>query len=451
MKDNKQINRREFLRLAGIGAAGAILSACSAAAPAPPAGVATTAPATSAPVAAPTTAPAATTAPAPAATTAAAATTAPAATIAAAATTEAATTTSSAAAGSIQGPIPYAPGQVVAGSRTPKLFNLDQMIVYKKLDKYTEPDYITKAVQAGTLPAVDQRLPETPQVIPLAFFSDGPGTYGGVMRDVWAASTEGWNWGAGVSQGYFGINSIVIEELVKTGPMWLRGDKLEPVPNLAKDWQWSDDGMSLTMNLIKGVKWSDGEPFTADDVMFTWNDLILDPGVTRAPSKRSTWQIDGKDINLEKVDDYTIKWTFPVAKPAYKLFDMNENYFVIAPAHIHKPHHPKYNPSADYQQFQDDLPPNALPVVTMGPWVPVDYKTDELMVFRRNPYYWKVDENGMHLPYLDEVVFEKAATGVIRTTKVMAGACDHTNVENPSTYREVATRAQDPNAPFRLE
>jgi peptide/nickel transport system substrate-binding protein len=73
------------------------------------------------------------------------------------------------------------------------------------------------------------------------------------------------------------------------------------------------------------------------------------------------------------------------------------------------------------------------------------------MVFRRNPYYWKVDENGKQLPYLNEIIFEKAATGVIRTTKVMANACDHTNVENPSTYREVATRAQDPNAPFRLE
>jgi peptide/nickel transport system substrate-binding protein len=81
----------------------------------------------------------------------------------------------------------------------------------------------------------------------------------------------------------------------------------------------------------------------------------------------------------------------------------------------------------------------------------VEYKTDELMIFRRNPYYWKVDESGKQLPYLNEVIFEKAATGVIRTSKVIAGAADHTNVENPSTYREVATRAADPNAVFRLE
>jgi peptide/nickel transport system substrate-binding protein len=233
--------------------------------------------------------------------------------------------------------------------------------------------------------------------------------------------------------------------------MWMRGDKLEPVPNLAMSWEWSSDGTQLTMPLVKGIKWSDGTPFTADDVIFTWEDIILDPGVTKAWTKRSAWQIDGKDITLEKVDDYTIKWTFPVPNPAYKMFDMNELTWSVAPAHVHKPFHPKYNTASDYQKFEDDLPPSSIPVVTMGPWIPVSYKTDEIMVFRRNPYYWKVDESGKQLPYLNEVIFEKAATGVIRTTKVMAGAADHTNVENPSTYREVATRAQDANAPFRLE
>jgi peptide/nickel transport system substrate-binding protein len=423
MEDAKRLSRRKFLKLASAGAGAGILAACAGQAPAAP----TAAPGAAA-TAAPAPAPAATAAPAPAA----AATAAP-------------------AAAAIQGPIPYPAGQVVAGSREPKLFKLDDMMVYKKLDKYSEPDYIAAAVKAGKLPPIEQRLPETPQVIPNAFFSEGPGDYGGVLRDVWAAPTEGWNWAAGVSQGWFGIEAIVQEPLLMTGPIWLRSDKLEPVPNLVMSWEWSSDGKSLTMPLVKGIKWSDGEPFTADDVLFTWNDIILDPGVVKAWTKRSAWQIDGKDITLEKVDDYTIKWTFPTEKPTYKLFDMNELTWSVAPAHVHKPFHPKYNTSSDYQKFQDDLPPNSIPVVTMGPWVPVEYKTDEIMAFRRNPYYWKVDESGKQLPYLNEVIFEKAATGVIRTTKVIAGAADHTNVENPSTYREVATRAADPNAVFRLE
>ena len=434
-KDTKLVNRREFLRLAGIGAGAGVLAACAGQAPAAP-----TAP-TAAAGAAPTAAPAAgapTAAPA-----AAAATTAPAA--------AAAATAAPAAAGALQGPIAYPAGQVMAGAREPKLFKLSEMYTYKKLNAYSEPEYIAAAVKAGTLPPVAQRLPEEPQVVLNSFFSDGPGEYGGVMRDVWAVSTQGWNWAAGVVQGYFGIDSILVEPLLLTGPMWLRGDALEPLPNIAKSWTWSADGMQLTMNLIKGAKWSDGEPFTADDIMFTWNDIVLDPNVVKASSKRSTYQIDGKDINLEKVDDSTIKWTFPVANPAYMLYYMNEGYIRIAPAHIHKPFHPKYNPQSDYQKFEADLPPNKLPVVTLGPWTVVDYKTDELMIFRRNPYYWKVDESGKQLPYLNEVVFEKASTGVIRTSKVMAGAADHTNVENPSTFREVATRAADPNAVFRLE
>src|SRR5215208_5010321 len=210
-EDTKRLSRREFLRLAGIGVGAGVLAACAGQAPAAP---------TAAPGAAPTAAPAA------------AATAAPA---------EGAATAAPAAA-EIKGPIPYPAGQIVAGSREPKLFNLDQMMVYKKLDAYSEPEYIAAAVKAGTLPPIEQRLPETPQVIPNAFFSDGPGEYGGVLRDVWAAPTEGWNWAAGVSQGWFGIEAIVQEPLVMTGPIWLRGDKLEPVPNLAMSWEWSSDG-----------------------------------------------------------------------------------------------------------------------------------------------------------------------------------------------------------------
>ncbi len=432
MEDNRTLSRRRFLALAATGTGAAVLAACAAPAttPAP-----TTAPAAEVPTVAPA-APAATAAPA-----APAATAAPAAPAA----------TAAPAMGELKGAIPYTPGQVMQGGREPKLFNLDQMMRYDKLGAYSEPEFVAKLVKDGKLPPVAERLPETPQIIPNSFFSDGPGEYGGVMRDVWAAPTEGWNWAAGISQGWFGIEAIVQEPLVMTGPMWMRGDAIEPVPNLAMNWEWSGDGTQLTMNLVKGIKWSDGKPFSSDDVMFTWNDIILDPGVTRAWTKRSAWQMNGKDITLEAVDANTIRWTFPVAKPTYKLFDMNELVWSVAPKHVLEKFHPKYNKSSDYQAFADALPPNALPVVTMGPWVPVDYKTDELMIFRRNPYYWKVDESGKQLPYLNEIIFEKASSGVIRTTKVMAGAADHTNVENPSTFREVATRATNPDAPFRLE
>ncbi|NIN50780.1 MAG: hypothetical protein GTN62_11805, partial [Gemmatimonadales bacterium] len=69
----------------------------------------------------------------------------------------------------------------------------------------------------------------------------------------------------------------------------------------------------------------------------------------------------------------------------------------------------------DYEQFEKAWPMDRLPPVTMGPWVATEYRTDELLVLRRNPYYWKVDEAGKQLPYLDEVSFEKGPSGVGRT------------------------------------
>jgi len=326
---------------------------------------------------------------------------------------------------------------------------LDQILQYKALPTYAESPLLAKLVAEGTLPPVAERLPDEPQVMMTAAMSTGPGEYGGVWRDVYAAPTEGWNWGGGQSQGYFGVDSILQESLVRSGPIYLRSDRPEPLPNLAKGWEWSHDGRALTMHLIRGARWSDGHPFTAEDVLFTWNDLILDPKV-RNRASRSTWQIDGQDVQIEKVDTYTIRWLFPVPFPVQLLFKMDEKDFSIAPAHILKPHHPRYNRKADYLAFENCLPPQALPPVVLGPWVPVHYKTDELMVMRRNPYYWKVDEKGQQLPYLDEVVFERANTGIQRTYRTLAGAADHTNVENPNSFIEVTKRLADPKTHFSV-
>ena len=127
---------------------------------------------------------------------------------------------------------------------------------------------------------------------------------------------------------------------------------------------------------------------------------------------------------------------------------MREDRFVIAPAHILKPVHPKYNAEVDYKDFENALPPDALPQVTMGPFAATEYKTDELLIMRRNPYFWQVDETGKQLPYFDEVVYQKGPSGVGRTLCTLAGGCDHTNLENPSTFVETLKRAQEPDAHF---
>jgi len=346
--------------------------------------------------------------------------------------------------------VPEAPELDLGGTAVERM-PISEMVVYKALDAYSEPAWVTALVEAGELPPVADRLPKEPKVVLAAGLSDGIGIYGDVWRDFSACPTAGWNNGAGVTAGWFGIESMSFnyQALVKTGPLYRADQDVEPFPNLAKSWEWSADGLQLTMNLLEGAKWSDGAPFTADDVMFTWEDLINDPNIVRFGPKGDGFNLGGVPSILEKVDDYTIRWTFAEAYPYHLFYNMDEGDFNISPAHVLKEVHPKYNSSIDYKAYQDVLPPDRLPAVTMGPWVPVEYKTDELLIMRRNPYFWSVDEAGNQLPYIDEAVYQKGPSGVGRTLCTLAGGCDHTNLENPSSeYVEALRRAQEPDAKF---
>ena len=351
--------------------------------------------------------------------------------------------------GEVADPIPYPEG-VQLGDNPIVRFPLSELLSYEALDSYSEPAWVTAMVEAGELPPVDERLPENPQVILESGMSTGIGVYGGVWRDFSAVPTAGWNLCARQTQGWFGINYIYGESLTKSGPMFLRSDNLEPLPNLATDWSWSEDGTQLTMNIIRGAKWSDGAAFGVHDIMFTWEHIINDDNVNSWTTS-STWEIDGEKITLEEVDDDTILWTFPVAYPVQRLFDMDFLDFNICAEHVYAPMHPALNAESDYDTFETFQVQDELPVATMGPWVAVDYQIDEFMVHRRNPYYWKVDSDGNQLPYLDEVTFEKGPSGIGRTLGTLAGSIDHTNLENPSTYVEAITRQQEDDAHFRIE
>ena len=108
------------------------------------------------------------------------------------------------------------------------------------------------------------------------------------------------------------------------------------------------------------------------------------------------------------------------------------------------------DPKPTYKDFENALPPDDLPLVTLGPWVITEYKTDELMIMRRNPYYWKVDEAGNQLPYLDEIQYRKGPSGIGRDLCTIAGDCDHMNLENPSTFVEAMKTAQEADAKFQV-
>lgn len=188
--------------------------------------------------------------------------------------------------------IPFpAPPELDLGGAAAVPMAIDQIVTYKALDSYSEPEWVTKLVEEGKLPPVAERLPKEPKVVLKTGMPDGIGVYGDVWRDFSACPTAGWNNGAGVTSGWFGIESMSFnyQSLVKTGALYRANQDIEPFPNLAKSWEWSEDGHELTMHLIEGAKWSDGDEFDADDVMFTWEDLISDPQIVRfGPKADST-------------------------------------------------------------------------------------------------------------------------------------------------------------------
>jgi peptide/nickel transport system substrate-binding protein len=324
----------------------------------------------------------------------------------------------------------------------------DSILEYKALPEYKEPAWVTeKFVKTGNLPPVAERLPKEPMVFKTGNMADGIGVYGDTMRHVIGGRPEGWNYSAGQTQGWGGIDIGMFECLTRTAPLFqVEAEDVEPLPNLAKSWEWSEDGHKLTMHLIEGAKWSDGDPFDAEDVMFYWDDNVVDPNVS--PLNGATPETFGEGTTLKQIDQYTIEWTFKDAFPRQHLYTMAYGTFCPGPSHILKTKHPKYADTT-YDQYKNGFPPEYLNTPVMGAWVPVAYRPDDIIVLRRNPYYWKVDEAGNQLPYLNELHY-KLSTWADRDVQAIAGSGDFSNLEQPENFVESLKRAADEAAPARL-
>jgi len=330
-----------------------------------------------------------------------------------------------------------------------KFSSPSEIVEYRSLPEYHESPALAQLVAEGKLPPIEERLPEEPLVFKTEIMVDGIGVYGDIQRRTTGMAPEAFGmFAAGLHSGWDGAQGFTNDGLVELALMWMLKDP-EPIPNLAKRWEWSDDGYTLTMYLMQGVKWSDGVEFTADDVLFTYYDVILDPNV---PSFRTAGQFTfgGKVAELEKVDDYTIRWHFGIPYPVQVLFFMDSFYSGIMPAHVYKYYHPKYNPDMTYDDFLRATPPDALPAVVLGPYVPVAYVPGQVKVYVRNPFYYKVDEQGNQLPYIDAIAWRDAGDWNARIYDLLAGTCDETPVQDARLVSVVAAAAQNPGAHFEL-
>ena len=341
--------------------------------------------------------------------------------------------------------VPEAPKFDAQGE--PIYVNRADIFEYKALPAYSEPAFVTEFVTAGKLPPVADRLPKEPLVYKTANMPEGNGVYGDVMRHVIGGRPEGWNFWAGQSYGWGGIDIGLVECLTRTGPLFtVNAADLQPLPNLAKSWEWSEDGMSLTLHLIEGAKWSDGDAFDTEDIAFYWNDVVMDAEVT--PLMGASQETYGAGTTLEVIDAYTFKMNFTTAFPESVLYSMAYGNFCPGPSHVLKPKHPKYG-GESYEAFQKAFPSDMMNFPTMGAWGVVEHRPDDIVVLRRNAYYWKVDESGQQLPYLNEMHYRLSTWGD-RDVQAVAGTGDFSNLEQAENYVESLKKAADPASPARL-
>lgn len=260
------------------------------------------------------------------------------------------------------------------------------------------------------------------------------GKYGGVLR-------RGFT---GVGDGLSGIRTAAGPDLL----LYLDYTLKNTVPNLAKAWKLSDDGRSLTLTLRKGMKWSNGDPFTADDFVFAFEDLYSNKELVPLQDTRTS--INGKQGKLEKVDETTVRWTF--ADP-YWLFVRILSLFnnvsswtqygkngtaPFAPAKYLKQFHPKYATKEELDarikeakfdnwvnlfKFKADWMLNPdLPVVS--PWKTTTPANTPVWTLDRNPYSIWVDTAGNQLPYIDKVMLTLAETSEVLNLRAIAGEYD---------------------------
>ncbi|SRR5579871_349866 len=186
---------------------------------------------------------------------------------------------------------------------------------------------------------------------------------------------------------------------------------LKTEPALAKDWTVSPDGKHYVVRLREGLKFSDGSPLTADDVVFTFQ-LHLDPKVNS--TQRDTLLVDDKPIGVVRVSADTVRFDFPAPyAPGETIFD---GVWILPRAKLEKAYREGH--------IGEAWNTAAAGVTGAGPFRLKQYLPGERLVLERNPFYWKKDSGGRSLPYLDRLEYSFAADANAQMLRLRAGEAD---------------------------
>ncbi len=167
----------------------------------------------------------------------------------------------------------------------------------------------------------------------------------------------------------------------------------EAGPGLAESWNVEADGKTWTFHLRQGVRWSDGARLTADDVLFTWNDVMLNPDLHNFTYE--VFSINGKHFTISKMDDYTVRVVTPeVFAPFLEFFGTVS----ILPKH-------KLEAAVRQRAFRGAYASDSRPenIVGSGPYRLSEVKLGAYTLLERNPEFWITDKQGRRLPYIDRI------------------------------------------------
>lgn len=291
---------------------------------------------------------------------------------------------------------------------------------------YQEPTQLQPLVEDGKLPPLAQRLPDPPEVVqPL----ESVGTYGGTIRQALRGNAD---------------HNAILRAVGAQGLTRWTMDMSEAIPNVAESFTANEDASAYTFKLRKGMRWSDGQPFTADDILFFVQDLLPDRTFFQSPPAR--YVVNGEVMTAEKIDDYTVKLKFAGPYPTFpeELATPLGQHPVLYAKHYCSQFHPKY--AANLDQLIAEARANDWATVmrqycgdievpsrwanpqrpTLDPWVISEPYTGGAtrVAMERNPFFWQVDPEGKQLPYVDTLVFPVIADIEAILLSAMGGQLD---------------------------
>ncbi|MEO1491292.1 MAG: ABC transporter substrate-binding protein [Pseudomonadota bacterium] len=273
----------------------------------------------------------------------------------------------------------------------------------------------------GDLPPIQDRVPVEPLVVYLAERGREPGLHGGTLKMFVSRSKDV------RYMSVWGYARLVAYD-----------DNYDLVPDILRDYRVEEGGRKVTLILRRGHKWSDGKPFTTEDLRYWWEDVALNEELSPAGPPVQLLA-DGKPPVVEVIDEVTISYTWPMPNPGFlPALAKARPVYIYRPAHYMKKYHKNYAPAAKLAERvessgkkawaalhnrKDNLYKNDNPKLpVLQPWVNTNKKNSKRYTLVRNPFYHRIDTEGRQLPYVENVELEIAASNLISAKAALGEA-----------------------------